>query len=86
MGWNALEIARPNPLLAGIENGDHVYFVHSYYVAPHDEQVIAATTTHGRPFVSMIARGNVFATQFHPEKSQRIGLQLLRNFATLPAQ
>jgi glutamine amidotransferase len=86
MGWNGLDITCPNPLLAGIENGDHVYFVHSYYVVPHDQQVIAATTTHGRPFVSMIARGNLFATQFHPEKSQQVGLKLLQNFATLPAR
>jgi glutamine amidotransferase len=86
MGWNRLAITRPNPLLAGIENGNHVYFVHSYYVVPHDEEVIAATTMHGRPFVSMIARGNVLATQFHPEKSQQVGLKLLQNFATLPTR
>lgn len=85
MGWNSLDVLRPNPLLNGIETGAHVYFVHSYYVVPHDEHVIAATTTHGGPFVSMIARGSLFATQFHPEKSQHVGLQLLRNFATLRA-
>jgi glutamine amidotransferase len=85
MGWNALEVVRSNPLLAGISDGAHVYFVHSYYVVPRDESVTAARTVHGTPFVSMIARGNLFATQFHPEKSQRVGLQLLENFAKLPA-
>jgi glutamine amidotransferase len=85
MGWNALDIVHPNPLLAGIPNGAHVYFVHSYYVVPRDESVTAARTVHGTPFVSMVARGNLFATQFHPEKSQRVGLQLLENFAKLPA-
>ena len=86
MGWNALRIVRPDPLLAGIEDGAHMYFVHSYYVVPRDESVIACRTEHGTPFVSMIARGNLFATQFHPEKSQRAGLQLLENFAKLPAR
>ena len=85
IGWNALDIVRPNPLLAGIPTGAHVYFVHSYYVVPRDEPVTATRTVHGTPFVSMIARGNLFATQFHPEKSQRVGLQLLANFAKLPA-
>lgn len=83
MGWNALEVVKPNPLLEGIPGGAHVYFVHSYYVVPQDDSVVATRTFHGRPFVSMIARGNLFATQFHPEKSQRIGLKLLENFARL---
>jgi glutamine amidotransferase len=83
MGWNALEVARPNALLDGIPPGAHVYFVHSYYVAPQEESVVATRTFHGQPFVSMIARGNLFATQFHPEKSQRVGLKLLENFARL---
>lgn len=83
MGWNALEIAAPCRLLAGIPDGSHVYFVHSYFVEPEQARVVVARTTHGRPFVSMIARGNLFATQFHPEKSQRIGLALLENFARL---
>jgi glutamine amidotransferase len=86
MGWNALDIVRPNPLLTGIPGGSHVYFVHSYFVVPRDESVTAARTVHGTPFVSMIARGSLFATQFHPEKSQRVGLQLLENFAKLPAR
>ena len=83
MGWNALEIAEGNPVLEGVANGDHVYFVHSYHVRPADESVIATRTEHGQPFVSMIARGNLFATQFHPEKSQRVGLRLLENFTRL---
>ena len=83
MGWNALETASPNPLLDGVPDGAHVYFVHSYFVVPADEAVVAARTSHGRPFVSMIASGNLYATQFHPEKSQRIGLKLLENFAKL---
>jgi glutamine amidotransferase len=83
MGWNTLEIATPNPLLSGIPGGSHVYFVHSYFVVPTDDSVIATRTFHGQPFVSMIARDSLYATQFHPEKSQRIGLKLLENFARL---
>jgi glutamine amidotransferase len=83
MGWNSLEIVRPNPLLEGLSAGAHVYFVHSYHVVPRDESVVAARTDHGGPFVSMIARGNLFATQFHPEKSQSVGRRLLESFARL---
>jgi glutamine amidotransferase len=83
MGWNMLQVAKPNPLLAGIDAGSYVYFVHSYHVVPDDESVIATRTEHGIPFVSSIARDNLFATQFHPEKSQSIGLRLLKNFADL---
>lgn len=81
MGWNQLEIAGRPLLLEGIPDGSHFYFVHSYYVAPAEESVVAARTYHGQSFVSMIARDNLFATQFHPEKSQRLGLKLLENFA-----
>lgn len=84
MGWNSLQIERANPLLEGLHDGDHVYFVHSYHVVPEEDSVVATRTDHGGPFVSMIARDNLFATQFHPEKSQRVGLQLLENFANLP--
>ena len=84
MGWNALQIEQANPLLHGLYDGDHVYFVHSYHVVPQEDAVVATRTDHGGPFVSMIARDNLFATQFHPEKSQRIGLKLLENFANLP--
>jgi glutamine amidotransferase len=83
MGWNSLELAKPSRLFEGIPAGSSVYFVHSYYVVPNDESVIAARTEHGTRFVSAIARKNLFATQFHPEKSQSVGLRLLRNFATL---
>lgn len=81
MGWNTLNLTGPNPLLAGVEERPYVYFVHSYHVVPEDRAVVAATTNHGGEFVSMIARGNLFATQFHPEKSQRVGLKLLENFS-----
>lgn len=83
MGWNQLEIARPAPILAGLTSGTHVYFVHSYYVVPADPAVIATRTTYGVPFTSTIWRDNLFATQFHPEKSQSDGLRILRNFAEL---
>ena len=84
MGWNALQFQNSNPLLSSLPNNCHVYFVHSYYVVPEDAQVTAATTQHGVEFTSMICRNNLFATQFHPEKSQSIGLKLLENFAKLP--
>ncbi len=83
MGWNQLEIAQESPLLAGIPGDASFYFVHSYYVVPREESIVAARTTYGTRFVSMISRGTMFATQFHPEKSQRVGLKLLENFAAL---
>ncbi len=83
MGWNELIVDRPNPLLAGLASPISVYFVHSYHVVPRDKGVVAARTDYGGPFVSMIARDNLFATQFHPEKSQQVGLKLLSNFAGL---
>ncbi|MEW4527882.1 imidazole glycerol phosphate synthase subunit HisH [Maioricimonas sp. JC845] len=82
MGWNQLDIVHPNPLLADVAPGSHVYFVHSYHVVPNEEDVVATRTSYGeQSFVSMIARGNLFATQFHPEKSQRVGLNMLAAFA-----
>lgn len=81
MGWNTLEPAGHPALLAGLPADAHFYFVHSYHVVPTDEAVVAARTTHGEPFVSVVERGHLAATQFHPEKSQRVGQQLLRNFA-----
>lgn len=82
MGWNTLKATRPGcPLLAGLPTEPAVYFVHAYYTAPTDMGVVAATADYPEPFTSVIWRDNVFATQFHPEKSQRIGLQMLRNFA-----
>ena len=85
MGWNALSIRRRPPILEGLADGTHVYFVHSYYVKPRDPSVIATETDYGGPFCSMIWRDNLFATQFHPEKSQADGLRILRNFAELAA-
>jgi glutamine amidotransferase len=80
MGWNAVSPTHPHPLWAGIAPGERFYFVHSYYVAPEDPGLIAATTEHGLAFASALASDRVFAVQFHPEKSQRAGLRLLENF------
>lgn len=81
MGWNGLDVVRRSPLLEGLPEGCGVYFVHSYHVVPADRGIIATTTDYGRPFVSSIWHENVVATQFHPEKSQKVGLQMLANFA-----
>ncbi len=84
MGWNQLDFKNPDMVIfRGIPDGSYMYFVHSYYVQPNDPDVIAASTDYGVSFTSMIARGNLFATQFHPEKSQKIGLRLLENFGSL---
>lgn len=83
MGWNRLHRVGNPRVLEGIPDDAHFYFVHSYHVLPKDDSVIATRTDYGSNFVSMIARGNMFATQFHPEKSQRVGLKLLENFARL---
>jgi glutamine amidotransferase len=81
MGWNQLRIRRPAPLLAGFPSGGSVYFVHSYYVVPRDPALVATETDYPTPFTSAIWHENVFATQFHPEKSQQVGLEMLRRFA-----
>lgn len=83
MGWNRIRIERQAPIFKGIPDGGFFYFVHSYYVAPEDAGVIAATTEYGLRFTSILWRDNLFACQFHPEKSQTLGLQLLKNFASL---
>ena len=84
MGWNTLKLPRPNcPLFAGLPADPAVYFVHSYYAAPTDKTLVAATADYPEPFTAAVWRDNVFATQFHPEKSQRIGLQMLKNFAAM---
>jgi glutamine amidotransferase len=83
MGWNQLAIRRPAPLLAGLPDRVHCYFVHSYYVVPADAEIVAAETDYPTPFCSVVWRDNLFATQFHPEKSQRHGLRMLANFAEL---
>jgi glutamine amidotransferase len=80
MGWNTIEKEREIPMLHGVASGDFFYFVHSYYVVPDEKQWISTLTTYGKPFVSSIWKENIFATQFHPEKSQRKGLQILENF------
>jgi glutamine amidotransferase len=83
MGWNQLRRRRASPLLAGLEDDCNVYFVHSYHVQPADPAVAATTTDYGGQFVSSIWRDNLVATQFHPEKSQKVGLAMLENFARL---
>jgi imidazole glycerol-phosphate synthase subunit HisH len=80
MGWNSLRIVRRAPALTAIEDDAYVYFVHSYYPVPADPGVVATTTAYGPEFASSVARDNVFACQFHPEKSQQVGLRLLDNF------
>lgn len=80
MGWNQVRQRIAHPLWQGIENDERFYFMNSYYSAPDDNAVIAATTPYGMDFASALAHGSLFATQFHPEKSQRAGLQLLTNF------
>lgn len=84
MGWNTLKIRKPAPILKDLAEGTYVYFVHSYFVKPADADVIATETDYGGPFCSMIWRDNLYATQFHPEKSQANGLKILKNFAELP--
>jgi glutamine amidotransferase len=86
IGWNRLDIVRPEcPLFQGIEPGSYVYFVHSYFPKPEDPSLTATRTTYGEVFASSVWRENVYATQFHPEKSQAVGLQLLKNFVALAA-
>lgn len=80
MGWNQLNIQRPAPIFKGVEAGAFVYFVHSFYVAPAQEEDIATTTDYSYDFASSVWRGNLMGTQFHPEKSQAVGLRILQNF------
>lgn len=84
IGWNQIELAKTDcPIFRGIPSGSHVYFVHSFFPKPVDSSIIASYTSHGESFASAVWRDNVFATQFHPEKSQNVGLQLLKNFVDL---
>jgi glutamine amidotransferase len=83
MGWNQIRIRKNNPLLRDIEDNAYFYFVHSYYVVPDDESIISTTTDYGIEFTSMIWKDNICAVQFHPEKSQKVGLQMLRNFGDI---
>lgn len=80
MGWNEVQQTQPHALWAGIADGSRFYFVHSYYPAPRDPALTAGTAVYGKPFTCAVARDNIFAVQFHPEKSQSAGLQLLSNF------
>ncbi|HHH39677.1 MAG TPA: imidazole glycerol phosphate synthase subunit HisH [Sedimenticola sp.] len=80
MGWNRVHQSRAHPLWEGIAEGSRFYFVHSYYVEPSDTGLVAGTTDYGIDFASVLARDNLFATQFHPEKSAAAGLRLLKNF------
>ncbi len=81
IGWNQLTFKRHAPAFEGIEDGSNVYFVHSYYVKPDDDGVVATTTNYGFDFCSAVWKDNIVATQFHPEKSQDVGLRILKNFA-----
>jgi imidazole glycerol-phosphate synthase subunit HisH len=83
MGWNQIRKWQDAPHLRGIDDGAFVYFVHSYYVVPRDPALTATSTQYGEEFASAIAKDNVFATQYHPEKSQAVGLRILENFGRL---
>lgn len=83
IGWNSLEIKNGASLFKGVENGAYVYFVHSYYLKAEDESIVAATTEYSTCIHASVEKGNVFACQFHPEKSSDVGLQILKNFAAL---
>ena len=83
MGWNSLEITPGACLFAGLDNGSYVYFVHSYYLKAEDPSIVAATTEYSTHIHASVESGNVFACQFHPEKSSEVGLQILKNFARL---
>ena len=82
MGWNSVQQLRDHPIFEGIPDGSYFYFVHSYYPDPEDQSLVVGRTEYGVPFASVIARNGLVATQFHPEKSGRVGLQLYRNFLT----
>jgi glutamine amidotransferase len=80
IGWNRVVHHRPDPMLAGVADGAHVYFDHSYHAVPDDPAIVALDSDHGIPITAAIRKDNIFACQFHPEKSQTVGLQILRNF------
>lgn len=85
MGWNQINIKKNSPLFMGIPDKSYFYFVHSFYVVPEDNSVIAATTDYGVEFTSAVCKDNIYAVQFHPEKSQALGLRLLKNFGDIVA-
>ena len=80
MGWNTLHIVKQNELLEGVQDESYVYFVHSLYPVPMDKDIICAETTYGTTFASAIVKPNIYGTQFHPEKSDKLGLRILKNF------
>ncbi len=83
MGWNSVSIKRRSPALADVPDGSHFYFVHSFHVVPEDKGVIATTTDYGFEFVSSVWKDNIYASQFHPEKSQALGLSILKRFGEM---
>lgn len=83
MGWNSLKLVKKSKLFEGIPQGEYVYFVHSYYPSPANKEDVAAVVTYGSEITVAVEHGNVFATQFHPEKSGQVGLKLLDNFAKI---
>jgi len=83
MGWNQLDVVRDHPLVRDLVSDSYAYFVHSYAIYPEDQDIVLATTDYGGSFASIVGRGNVCGLQFHPEKSQAVGLKLLRNFLSL---
>lgn len=85
MGWNQITGVTVSPLLSGLETNAYAYFVHSYYCVPDDPADVLLTATYGSPFAAGIARDNIYGVQFHPEKSQRTGLRILRNFLEMAA-
>ncbi|WP_027717813.1 imidazole glycerol phosphate synthase subunit HisH [Desulfovirgula thermocuniculi] len=86
MGWNQVHFKKETPLARGIPSGAHFYFVHSYYVEPADEDLVAGVTDYGRVFPALVGRGKVWGIQFHPEKSSALGLKILQNFGELVAK
>jgi imidazole glycerol-phosphate synthase subunit HisH len=83
MGWNQIEPTRAGRLLAGVAAGSYAYFVHSYYCDPAEETAVLAHTDYGRPFAAIVGQNNIYGIQFHPEKSQAVGLRILQNYLTL---
>jgi glutamine amidotransferase len=86
IGWNQVRVTSETPLLHDVPSGSYAYFVHSYYCVPGDAALTCATTDYGGDFTSVVARDNIYGFQFHPEKSQAVGLQMLRNFASLAGE
>ena len=82
MGWNRLDVCNDSPILEGID-GEYFYFVHSYHVMPDDDEIVAGTCEYGNSVVASLSKNNLFSTQFHPEKSGKAGLKILKNFTNL---